>query len=108
MLKIKTWTNRIYLEVDTFAETTEEGADGDDENQQGWGQWAWSFVPQILAEDEPDNDEVQERKKRTPSVFSLGTYAYKMSITFKVLMIGTSLFFLKLRSTNIQCSSFHQ
>ena len=69
-----------------LSEAAEGGSESEAEDQQGWGQWAWSFVPQILEDDEPVIDEVQERRKPQPSVFSLGTYAYKMSITFKVCM----------------------
>ena len=52
---------------------------------QGWAQWAWSYVPQILPEDEEDGESVlEERRKLKPVVFSLGMYAYKLTVNFKV------------------------
>ena len=59
-----------------------------DESKQGWVSWAWSYVPQILPEEEDsgsqDSDSKPVKRKSLPSVFSIGMYAYKMSVIFKV------------------------
>ncbi|KAL4227239.1 Vacuolar protein sorting-associated protein 13B [Mactra antiquata] len=55
------------------------------QQQQGWASWAWSYVPQILPEDEDELEpEARSPRKPPPSIFSLGMYAYKTTIKFKM------------------------
>lgn len=64
----------------------EEESDTSSENNQGWGSWMWSYVPQILPEGEEGEEQgdISTRRKPQPSVLSIGMYGHKISITFKV------------------------
>ena len=54
------------------------------QDQQSWSSWAWSYVPQILPEAEDEEGLNQPRRKPLTSIFSLGMYAYKLTVKFKV------------------------
>ncbi|XP_033726572.1 vacuolar protein sorting-associated protein 13B-like isoform X2 [Pecten maximus] len=55
---------------------------GDD---QGWAAWAWSYVPQILpSEEEEFTDSGTAPKRKSPPILSIGMYAHKASVTFKL------------------------
>jgi hypothetical protein len=63
----------------------EESDTSSENNQQGWGSWMWSYVPQILPEDEEgEHGDFSIRRKPQPLVLSIGIYGHKISITFKV------------------------
>lgn len=52
---------------------------------QGWASWAWSYVPQILpSEEEELGDASTTPKQKTPPILSIGMYAHKASVTFKL------------------------
>ncbi|XP_060068135.1 intermembrane lipid transfer protein VPS13B-like [Ylistrum balloti] len=54
-------------------------------DEQGWASWAWSYVPQILpSEEEEVSEAASTPKKRSPPVLSVGMYAHKASVTFKL------------------------
>ncbi|KAK3589215.1 hypothetical protein CHS0354_020076 [Potamilus streckersoni] len=56
--------------------------------EQGWFQWAWSFVPQLVPADEEEDTEGVEnlprKKQALPAIFCLGFCAYKLTIMFKL------------------------
>ncbi|XP_026561693.1 vacuolar protein sorting-associated protein 13B isoform X1 [Pseudonaja textilis] len=65
----------------------------DDDPQQGWVSWAWSFVPAIVGTDNEDTDDVgmddgTMNQQKTPiikdPVVSIGFYCTKATITFKL------------------------
>lgn len=58
----------------------------DQENQQSWSSWAWSYVPQIIpaGEEELQEEERSPKKKPPPAVLAVGMYAHNASLTFKV------------------------
>uniref|UniRef100_A0A8C9MLE8 Vacuolar protein sorting 13 homolog B n=1 Tax=Serinus canaria TaxID=9135 RepID=A0A8C9MLE8_SERCA len=73
----------------------------DDDQQQGWVSWAWSFVPAIVSYDDEENDsggigdgtaEQQKSQSLKDPIISVGFYCTKATVTFKVLMKG-ELFF---------------
>ncbi|XP_052096921.1 intermembrane lipid transfer protein VPS13B-like isoform X1 [Mytilus californianus] len=67
--------------------TIEEESDTSSEvDQQGWSQWMWSYVPQILPENEEEgeSDETTTRKKPQPPTLSIGMYGHKISVMFKL------------------------
>lgn len=61
--------------------------------QQGWGQWMWSYVPQILPEgtEEGEDQENITRKKPVPPVLAIGMYGHKISIIFKVKLVSLNV-----------------
>ncbi|XP_077207934.1 intermembrane lipid transfer protein VPS13B isoform X2 [Paroedura picta] len=66
----------------------------DDDQQQGWVSWAWSFVPTIVGNDDEEGDSAgtddetatNQRKSSTikDPVVSIGFYCTKATITFKL------------------------
>ena len=68
-----------------------EGASSEDVDQaQGWGSWAWSYVPQILPYDDydPDMEDYDGEKtvpcKPQPSVLVIGLYVAQANVVCKV------------------------
>ncbi|KAH0617534.1 hypothetical protein JD844_015888, partial [Phrynosoma platyrhinos] len=72
----------------------ESYAQQDDDQQQGWVSWAWSFVPAIVGNDEEGgyyvgtDDETTINQQKLPTVkdpiVSIGFYCTKATITFKL------------------------
>ncbi|XP_017585851.1 vacuolar protein sorting-associated protein 13B isoform X9 [Corvus cornix cornix] len=65
----------------------------DDDQQQGWVSWAWSFVPAIVSYDDEENDssgiddgtaEQQKSQSLKDPIISVGFYCTKATVTFKV------------------------
>ncbi|XP_070604207.1 intermembrane lipid transfer protein VPS13B isoform X4 [Erythrolamprus reginae] len=65
----------------------------DDDQQQGWVSWAWSFVPAIVGTDDEDRDDAGEddgtmNQQKSPiikdPIVSIGLYCTKATITFKL------------------------
>jgi len=66
----------------------------DDDQQQGWVSWAWSFVPAIVSYDDEENDcsgiddgtplHQQKSQSLKDPVISVGFYCTKATVTFKV------------------------
>ncbi|XP_039184818.1 vacuolar protein sorting-associated protein 13B isoform X2 [Crotalus tigris] len=65
----------------------------DDDQQQGWVSWAWSFVPAIVSTDSEDSDDVgvddgTMNQQKSPiikdPIVSIGFYCTKATITFKL------------------------
>ncbi|KAL8181861.1 UNVERIFIED_CONTAM: Vacuolar protein sorting-associated protein 13B [Gekko kuhli] len=66
----------------------------DDDQQQGWVSWAWSFVPAIVGNDDEEGDSagmddetaMNQQKSQTVKdpVVSIGFYCTKATITFKL------------------------
>ncbi|XP_048244061.1 vacuolar protein sorting-associated protein 13B-like isoform X2 [Haliotis rufescens] len=55
------------------------------ETDDGWMNWAWSFVPQILPTDEEQEyGENRPRGKPSPPLLSIGFYVHQASVTFKL------------------------
>ena len=50
-------------------------------NSESWSSWAWSYVPQLLPEEEEAKLSPVEKKQ---SVFSLGLYCTSATVMFKV------------------------
>lgn len=65
----------------------------DDDQQQGWVSWAWSFFPAIVSYDDEENDsggiddgtaEQQKSQSLKDHIISVGFYCTKATVTFKV------------------------
>lgn len=65
----------------------------DDDQQQGWVSWAWSFVPAIVGNDDEEGEIVgiddgattnQQKSTVKDPIVSVGFYCTKATITFKV------------------------
>uniref|UniRef100_A0A6G1S206 Chorein N-terminal domain-containing protein n=1 Tax=Hypotaenidia okinawae TaxID=2861861 RepID=A0A6G1S206_9GRUI len=66
----------------------------DDDQQQGWVSWAWSFVPAIVSYDDEENDSggiddgttlhQQKSQSLKDPIISVGFYCTKATVTFKV------------------------
>ncbi|XP_021242342.1 vacuolar protein sorting-associated protein 13B isoform X5 [Numida meleagris] len=66
----------------------------DDDQQQGWVSWAWSFVPAIVSYDDEENDSsgiddgMTLRQQKSQSlkdpIISIGFYCTKATVTFKL------------------------
>ncbi|PKU43746.1 vacuolar protein sorting-associated protein 13b isoform x4 [Limosa lapponica baueri] len=66
----------------------------DDDQQQGWVSWAWSFVPAIVSYDDEENDSSgtsdgttlhqQKSQSLKDPVISIGFYCTKATVTFKL------------------------
>ncbi|XP_034278408.1 intermembrane lipid transfer protein VPS13B isoform X3 [Pantherophis guttatus] len=65
----------------------------DDDQQQGWVSWAWSFVPAIVSTDNEDTDDIgmddgMMNQQKSPiikdPIVSIGFYCTKATITFKL------------------------
>lgn len=66
----------------------------DDDQQQGWVSWAWSFVPAIVSYDDEENDSSgiddgttlhqQKSQSLKDPIVSIGFYCTKATVTFKV------------------------
>lgn len=66
----------------------------DDDQQQGWVSWAWSFVPAIVSYDDEENDSggtddgtmlhQQKSQSLKDPIVSVGFYCTKATVTFKV------------------------
>lgn len=66
----------------------------DDDQQQGWVSWAWSFVPAIVSYDDEENDSSgiddgtmlhpQKSQSLKDPIISIGFYCTKATVTFKV------------------------
>ncbi|XP_076457215.1 intermembrane lipid transfer protein VPS13B-like isoform X2 [Babylonia areolata] len=82
----------------------EEEEDEQGEGDQGWAAWMWSMVPQILPEEDED-DEGYHRNKLVdkPAVLSLGFYIQQASLTFKVTEVQRE----KGRGSRGHKSTFH-
>ena len=59
-------------------------------SEQGWGSWAWSYVPQLLPSDSEDDDDDDvtrnhgaRHRKREPPILAIGAYCRKASFMFK-------------------------
>lgn len=68
----------------------------DDDQQQGWVSWAWSFVPAIVGTDNEDSDDVgvddgTMNQQKSPiikdPIVSIGFYCTKATITFKASIL---------------------
>ena len=58
-----------------------------EEDDQGWGSWMWSYVPQILPEEEggaEGTDAEGSSRKLGPSLTAIGLYIKTAVILFKV------------------------
>ncbi|KAL3889914.1 hypothetical protein ACJMK2_002232 [Sinanodonta woodiana] len=57
-------------------------------DDQGWFQWAWSFVPQLVTASEEEDTEgvgnLLRKKQPLAAIFCIGFYAYKLTIMFKL------------------------
>ena len=81
------------------------------ENEKGWVSWAWSYVPQILPDADELLDENFQPKKRTPHVLSIGLYAHKGTIVFKVrfsVFLFESIVHKKLSPSHIFIVTFYE
>lgn len=68
----------------------------DDDQQQGWVSWAWSFVPAIVGNDDEEGDflgiddgtTMNQHKSQAVKdpIVSIGFYCTKATITFKVTL----------------------
>ncbi|CAH1773157.1 unnamed protein product [Owenia fusiformis] len=58
---------------------TPEGEEGE-----GWGSWAWSYVPAILPPGEEEQDDQSVRKKPQPLILEIGGYITKAEVVFKL------------------------
>ncbi|XP_041269031.1 vacuolar protein sorting-associated protein 13B isoform X1 [Onychostruthus taczanowskii] len=65
----------------------------DDDQQQGWVSWAWSFVPAIVSYDDEENGsggigdgtaEQQKSQSLKDPIISVGFYCTKATVTFKL------------------------
>uniref|UniRef100_A0A8C3RDG3 Vacuolar protein sorting 13 homolog B n=1 Tax=Cyanoderma ruficeps TaxID=181631 RepID=A0A8C3RDG3_9PASS len=65
----------------------------DDDQQQGWVSWAWSFFPAIVSYDDEENDsggiddgtaEQQKSQSVKDPIISVGFYCTKATVTFKL------------------------
>ncbi|XP_010116993.1 PREDICTED: vacuolar protein sorting-associated protein 13B-like, partial [Chlamydotis macqueenii] len=66
----------------------------DDDQQQGWVSWAWSFVPAIVSYDDEENDSSrtddgmmlhqQKSQSLKDPIISIGFYCTKATVTFKL------------------------
>ncbi|XP_057256534.1 intermembrane lipid transfer protein VPS13B isoform X11 [Pezoporus wallicus] len=66
----------------------------DDDQQQGWVSWAWSFVPAIVSYDDEENDSAgtddgtmlhqQKSQSLKDPIVSVGFYCTKATVTFKL------------------------
>lgn len=66
----------------------------DDDQQQGWVSWAWSFVPAIVSYDDEENNSggiddgttlhQQKSQSLKDPIISIGFYCTKATVTFKV------------------------
>uniref|UniRef100_A0A8C3UEX9 Vacuolar protein sorting 13 homolog B n=1 Tax=Catharus ustulatus TaxID=91951 RepID=A0A8C3UEX9_CATUS len=65
----------------------------DDDQQQGWVSWAWSFVPAIVSYDDEESDsggiddgtaEQQKSQSLKDPIISVGFYCTKATVTFKL------------------------
>ncbi|NXG28321.1 VP13B protein, partial [Dromaius novaehollandiae] len=66
----------------------------DDDQQQGWVSWAWSFVPAIVSYDDEENDSSgmddgttlhqQKSQSLKDPIISVGFYCTKATVTFKL------------------------
>ncbi|NWY01214.1 VP13B protein, partial [Nothoprocta ornata] len=66
----------------------------DDDQQQGWVSWAWSFVPAIVSYDDEENNSsgmddgttLQQQKSQAlkDPIISIGFYCTKATVTFKL------------------------
>ncbi|XP_010173217.2 vacuolar protein sorting-associated protein 13B-like, partial [Antrostomus carolinensis] len=66
----------------------------DDDQQQGWVSWAWSFVPAIVSYDDEENDSsgiddgtmLHQKKSQSlkDPIISIGFYCTKATVTFKL------------------------
>lgn len=77
----------------------------DDDEQQGWVSWAWSFVPAIVSYNNEDDGEggyvgsedgntfqgTKSQQSKDP-IISIGFYCTKATVTFKVGMPYFSVF----------------
>uniref|UniRef100_F6T123 Vacuolar protein sorting 13 homolog B n=1 Tax=Ornithorhynchus anatinus TaxID=9258 RepID=F6T123_ORNAN len=70
----------------------------DDEQQQGWVSWAWSFVPAIVNSDDAENEylgsdaaSIINQKSQTlkDPIVSIGFYCTKATVTFKLTEMQT-------------------
>ncbi|KAK3772280.1 hypothetical protein RRG08_039097 [Elysia crispata] len=66
-------------------------AEGQEEDDQGWASWAWSYVPQLLPTEEEEaelrmqeTDERLRRERAAPHILSLGFYIHNGTILFKL------------------------
>jgi hypothetical protein len=68
------------------AEAELESAVIEGEQSQGWGSWVWSIVPQILAEEEEEEEGEYggSLQSHNPPVLAVALYCHQLSITFKV------------------------
>ncbi|KAF7246276.1 Vacuolar protein sorting-associated protein 13B [Varanus komodoensis] len=75
----------------------------DDDQQQGWVSWAWSFVPAIVGNDDEEGDSVGTddgaaiNQQKLPiikdPIVSIGFYCTKATITFKVSIFKIYVYF---------------
>lgn len=69
----------------------------DDDQQQGWVSWAWSFVPAIVSYDDEENESSgiddgtplhqQKSQSLKDPIISIGFYCSKATVTFKVRIL---------------------
>uniref|UniRef100_A0ACB8FEG0 Vacuolar protein sorting-associated protein 13B n=1 Tax=Sphaerodactylus townsendi TaxID=933632 RepID=A0ACB8FEG0_9SAUR len=79
---------------DTQYASSESHLQQDDDQQQGWVSWAWSFVPAIVGNDDEEgdsagtDDEAATDQQKSPTVkdpvVSIGFYCTKATVTFKL------------------------
>ncbi|KAK4827023.1 hypothetical protein QYF61_013157 [Mycteria americana] len=68
----------------------------DDDQQQGWVSWAWSFVPAIVSYDDEESDSSgiddgtmlyqQKSQSLKDPIISIGFYCTKATVTFKGIL----------------------
>ncbi|XP_068017257.1 intermembrane lipid transfer protein VPS13B isoform X4 [Melanerpes formicivorus] len=88
----------------------------DDDQQQGWVSWAWSFVPAIVSYEEEENDSSgiddgmmlhqQKSQSLKDPVISVGFYCTKATVTFKLTEMQTESSYYspqKVKSKEVLC-----
>nr|XP_013797393.1 PREDICTED: vacuolar protein sorting-associated protein 13B isoform X1 [Apteryx mantelli mantelli] len=89
----------------------------DDDQQQGWVSWAWSFVPAIVSYDDEENDSSgidddgtalhqQKSQSLKDPIISIGFYCMKATVTFKLTeMQAESSYYSpqKVKSKEVMC-----
>ena len=94
-----------------MSDSSSEGAN--QANTQGWGSWAWSYVPQILPyEEDYDEEEDSEGEKRLPQkpqppVLAVGLYITQITVVFKVsetsITLAWSLYWIIILTCVLNC-----
>ncbi|NXU82904.1 VP13B protein, partial [Xiphorhynchus elegans] len=88
----------------------------DDDQQQGWVSWAWSFVPAIVSYDDEESDasgiddgtmlHQQKSQSLKDPIISVGFYCTKATVTFKLTEMQTESSYYspqKVKSKEVIC-----